>query len=119
MGLNKTDGEELPGLGRGKVASIEKWADVLGMLPTAAQFAANEFYKAGAPQDVRLTEDNILVQEYHLFSKVVFIFWLPIQGEDHYYTYSFELGDEVIRELAVTGKWPLIYSMMPGDMRAN
>lgn len=118
MGLNKTDGEELAGLGRGYVAPIEKWADILGMLDVAAQYAANEFHKAGAPQDITLTDDNILIQEYHLMNQVVFIFWLPIKGEDHYYTYAFRLGPTVISELAVTGKWPAIHAM-PADARLN
>jgi hypothetical protein len=118
MGGFDRSGEELAGLGKGVVAPIEKWADILGMLETAAQFAANEFHKAGAPRDITLTEENVQVQEYYLSRQVVFLFWLPIKGEDYYYNYSFKLGPQVIAELAVTGKWPIVYAA-PTDMRAN
>lgn len=112
--LNKIDGEELAGRGKGVVAPVEKWADVCGMLEIAAQYAADEFHKAGAPKDIKLTEANVSVQEYYFFSEIVFIFWLPIKGVDHYYTYAFKLGPQILAELAVTGKWPAIFAI-PDD----
>jgi hypothetical protein len=117
-GLNKVDGEDLPGLGKGRVASVEKWADIEDMLAIAAQVAADKFHEAGAPKDISLTEDNILVQEFHLASKVVFTFWLPINGADHFYHYTYTLGPAMLAELAVTGKWPAIYAM-PADAMVN
>ncbi len=117
MGLNKEIGEPLAGRGRGTVVPVEKW-DVLNMLPVAAQAAANEFHKLGAPRDITLTEQNVTVQEYHFFSEVIFIFWLPIKGEDHYYIYRYELGPTVIAEMVVTGKWPAIYAM-PENAKVN
>lgn len=112
--FNREQGEELSGIGRGVVAPIEKWAEVENMLEIAAQFAADKFHEAGAPKDIRLTEDNIQIQEYHILSQIVFIFWLPIKGVDHYYTYAFKLGPAMLAELAVTGKWPAIYAI-PAD----
>ncbi len=111
-GLNKTDGEILPGIGKGVVVPLEKW-DIpsLNMLEMGAAAAYAEFRKLGAPADTKFTADNILVQEYHLLRKVVFIYWMVIKGEDCYYPYTFEIGDQVIQELAVTGKWPLLYAM--------
>lgn len=116
--LNKTDGELLDGLGRGKPVPIDKWADVFDMLNVASAAAAIEFAKLGAPRPIKFTEANILVQEHYLFAKVVWLFWMPIKGVDRYYPYTFELGKEVLAELAVTGKWPAIYAM-PADARAN
>jgi hypothetical protein len=116
--LNKTDGELLDGIGRGKPVPIEKWADVFDMLNVASTAAVAEFAKLGAPRPIKFTESNILVQEHHLFSKIVFMFWMPIKGIDQYYPYTFELGNEAIAELAVTGKWPAIYAMPP-SARAN
>jgi hypothetical protein len=113
MGLNKNEGEDLAGMGRGYVAPIEKWENILGMLDIAAQYAADEFHRAGAPKDITLTEENILIQEYHLSGQVVFIFWLPIKGEDHYYTYGFKLGEQALRELAAVGRWPQITILPP------
>ena len=109
--LNKTEGEELAGLGRGKPASIEKWALVLDMLNVAQTSAIANFAKAGAPRPIRFTDDNILVMEYHLLSKVVWVFWLPIQGCDHYDVFTFDIGPEVIRDLALAGMWPAVYAM--------
>ncbi len=116
MIFNRERGEELAGIGRGAVVPIEKWAEVENMLAIAAQFAADKFHEAGAPKDIRLTEDNILVQEYHLLAQVVFIFWLPIKGVDHYYTYAFKLGPQILAELAVTGKWPAIFAIPDNAM---
>jgi hypothetical protein len=111
MGLNKTEGELLEGIGRGKVAPVEKWAGILGMVEQAAQEAANYFHKAGAPKDITLTEDNFVIQEFHMIATVVFVFWLPINGVDHYYPYTFKLGERVLRELAAVGKWPIGFSI--------
>lgn len=116
--LNKTEGEELPGIGRGKPAPIEKWARVLGMLDVAATAAEIEFAKLGAPQPIKFTEANILVQEYHLLAKVIFLFWMKINGVDRYYPYTFALGENILGELAVTGKWPAIHAM-PADVRMH
>lgn len=117
-GLNKIDGESLGEIGRGKVAPIEKWAEVFDMLNIASAAAALEFAKMGAPRPIKFTSDNILIQEYYLLDKVVWLFWMVIKGVDRYYPYTFTLGKEVLGELAVTGKWPAIYAA-PADMRAN
>ncbi len=105
MGFNP-EGEPLEGIGRGVVAPIEKWANVLDMLAIAAQEAANHFHAAGAPKDITLTEENVQIQEYHLLARVVFIFRLEIGGEEHFYPYTFRLGERIFREIAVTGRWP-------------
>jgi hypothetical protein len=116
MGLNK-EGEELEGIGRGVVAPIEKWVDVLGMLEVAAQHAANYFHEAGAPKDITMSEENIQIQEYHLLGRLVFLFQYDIKGETWYYPYTFKLGDKVLRELAVTGKWPLAFAIPESMVR--
>lgn len=111
MGLNKTEGEELAGIGRGAIAPIEKWVGVLDMLEIAAQHAANYFHQAGAPKDITITEENILIQEYHLIGRLVFLFQYDIKGETFYYPYTFKLGEKILRELAVTGRWPVSFAM--------
>jgi hypothetical protein len=118
MGLNKTDGEFLGDLGRGKPVPIEKWAEVFDMLNVASAAAALNFIKKGAPRPIQFSADNIMVQEHHFFSKIVWIFWMQIKGRDHYDTYTFELGKEAIAELALVGKWPAVYAM-PADVRVN
>lgn len=110
-GLNKTDGEPLPGIGVGKVVPVEKWDGILGLIETSAAAAYSEFRKAGAPKDTRFTADNILVQEYYLLDTVVFIYWKRINGVDHYYPYTFKFGKDALVELAASGKWPSIYAM--------
>jgi hypothetical protein len=111
MGLNKQEGEFLAGIGRGTVAPIEKWAGVLDMLEIAAQHAANYFHQAGASKDITLTEENILIQEYHLFGRLVFLFQYDIGAETLYYPYTFKFGETMLRELAAAGKWPLHFAM--------
>lgn len=118
MSLNRDEGEMLAGLGRGKPAPVEKWALVIDMLNVAQTAAIKNFAAAGAERPIHFAADNILVMEYHLLSKVVWLFWLPINGVDQYYTYTFDIGPEVIRELAVAGLWPAIYAMPP-DARVN
>lgn len=118
MGLNKTEGEELPGIGRGKVVPVAKWADIFDMMNVASAAAGAEFIKVGAPTPIRFKEENILVMEYHLLNKIVFMFWLVIKGVDRYYPYTFTLNDKVLGELAVTGHWPAIYAMPP-NARVN
>ena len=116
--LNLTEGEMLAGLGRGKPAPIEKWALVIDMLNVAQTAAIEAFAAAGAERPIRFTAENILVMEYHLLSKVAWVFWLPINGGDQYYTYTFDIGPEVIRDLALAGMWPAIYAM-PAPARMN
>lgn len=106
--LNRTEGEDLPILGRGKVVDTDKWAGVFDMLEVAAGAAASEFRKKGAPWPVKFAADNVLVQEYHLQGIVMWLFWLRIKGEDYYYHYKFELGNKVIGELVSMGMWPQI-----------
>jgi hypothetical protein len=118
MGLNKTEGEILGLMGRGKPVPIEKWASVFDMMNVACAAAMVEFAKKGAPRPIKFSESNILVQEYHLVNKVVWTFWMVIKGHDQYYHYTFTLGDKVLGELAVTGKWPAIYAA-PADLRVN
>lgn len=118
MGLNKTEGEELPGIGRGKVVPVAKWAEIFDMVNVASAAAGSEFIKMGAPTPIRFTEANMLVQEYHLLGKIVWIFWMNIKGVDRYYPYTFTLNEKVLGELAVTGHWPVIYAMPP-NARVN
>lgn len=118
MGLNKTEGEELPGMGRGKVVPIAKWAEFYDMVNVASAAAGAEFIKLGAPTPIKFTEANMLVMEYHLQSKVVWIFWMAIKGVDRYYPYTFTLNERVLGELVVTGKWPGIY-LPQGNARIN
>jgi hypothetical protein len=116
MGLNKTEGETLPIIGKGVVAPIEKWTGVLEMLEIAAQHAANHFHEAGAPKNITLTDDNILIQEYHLLGRLVFLFQYDIRGETYYYPYTFKFGEQMLRELAMAGKWPVSFAMpMPTE----
>lgn len=118
MGLNKTEGEELPGIGRGKVVPVAKWANVFDMVNVASAAAGGEFVKLGAPTPIRFTESNILVMEYHLLNRVVWIFWMPIKGVDRYYPYTFTLHEKVLGELVMSGLWPAIYAMPP-NARVN
>lgn len=115
--LNKIDGETLPGLGRGKPADLEKWACIPDLFNTALAAAYGAFDEAGAPADHQLGPDNLLIQEFHLASKLVFTFWMPIKGEDTYFHYTFDLPPNLIAELAVTGRWPAIYALP--NLRAN
>jgi hypothetical protein len=108
-GLNKTDGEILPGLGKGKPVSVDKWADVLGMAEVAALAAAANFKKVGAPTPISFSEENVLVQEFHFAAKVVWTFQMDIKGETFFYHYTFDLGPQIIPELVMSGKWPAIY----------
>jgi len=117
MSLNKIDGEPLPGLGVGKPASPEKWACVPGLFKTALAAAYEAFDAAGAPEDQELGPDNLLIQEFHLASKLVFTFWLVIKGEDKYFHYTFDLPPGLTSELALVGRWPSLYAGLPG--RAN
>lgn len=119
MGLNKTDGEPLAGLGRGVVASLEKWAPVMGMLEVAILAAKTEFYKLGASYDIKIGPDEILIQEFHLHRKVVVTCWKVIKGVDRYYNYTFDLSDKVLGELAVVGKWPAVHALPAGSIRAH
>lgn len=108
-GLNKVDGENLPIIGRGKPVSPSKWADVFEMGEVAGIAAAANFKKAGAPTPISFSEENVLVQEYHLLAKVVWTFQYDIKGETFFYHYTFDLGPQIIPELVMSGKWPAIY----------
>lgn len=103
--LNKTEGEMLGALGRGKVVPTDKW---IGFLDTARQFAELEFQKKGARLPIRFSPDDILVQEYHLAQMIVFIFAKKIKGETYYYTYDYKFPPELISQLVLTGQWPVI-----------
>jgi hypothetical protein len=118
MTLNKTEGETLPIIGRGKVVPVAKWAEKFDMVTIATTAAGIEFAKLGAPRPIKLSEANMLVMEYHLLSKVVWVFWMQIKGKDYYYHYTFDLGEKVIGELAVVGDWPIVHAM-PRDARLN
>lgn len=118
MSLNKVEGEILPGIGRGKPADLEKWACVPALFNTALAAAYEAFDAAGAPEGHELGPDNLLVQEYHFLSKVVFMFWMQIRGEDSYFHYTFDLPQDMVSELALAGKWPAVYAV-PRNLRAN
>lgn len=104
--LNKKDGETLPIIGKGVVAPVEKWANVLDMLTIASEAAAAEFHKLGLSLPVEFREDDILVQEYHRLDMLMFIFCKRVKGQDHYYWYKFEFGLPMVRELTAAGLWP-------------
>ena len=118
MSLNKTDGEILPGLGRGVMATPEKWLCIPNLFPEALAAAYDAFDRAGAAPGYELGPSNLLIQEYHLHGLVVFIWWKQIDGIDKFYHYTFELSPELISELALIGKWPALYAALP-NMRAN
>jgi hypothetical protein len=117
MGLNKVEGEILAGLGRGKPADLEKWACIPDLFKTALAGAYEAFDAAGAPEGYEIGPTNLLIQEFHLASKLVFTFWMPISGQDTYFHYTFDLPPNLIAELAVTGRWPAIYALH--NLRAN
>lgn len=108
-GLDKVNGEELAGLGRGKPVPAGKWADVVQMGEVAGLHAAKRFNEKGAALPITFSEENVLVMEYHFSSKVVWLFCMNIHGQEHYADYTFTLGPEIIPELVVANKWPAVY----------
>jgi hypothetical protein len=118
MGLNKTEGEFLGSIGRGKPVPVQKWAERFQMLEVASNEAAQAFIKLGAARPIKFTESNILVMEYHLLDQVIWVFWMPIKGIDRYYNYTFTLGKQVMADLAMAGEWPAIHAAPP-NIRAN
>ena len=111
MPLNPEQGEVLPGLGKlYRVVDKEKWART--PLFEEARVKAHEAFRRTAGKFVNadtkpleLYCNNFVVQEYPLQSKLVFLFHAVINGEEHFYPYTFELPRSLTEQLHVEGMW--------------
>lgn len=105
MPLNKEIGEYLEGLGHmWRVAPLSKWQET-PFFEDAAQHACNVFIQAGAPQPVRLFEEHILIQEYPLLDKLVYLFQFTVKGAEMYADYTYTFNPAAIEHLTRMGKW--------------
>ncbi len=109
--LNKSEGEFIPQLGQHHVVPNEKWSST-EMFRVACEAAAENFITAGALRPIRLSEQNVLAQEYHIHGKIVFIFWMKIKDVDHYYHFTCTPEPKMLYELTLTGMWPA--TVLPG-----
>lgn len=54
---------------------------------------------------VDFEDQDVLIQEYDVQKKVVFIFCKKVSGEELIYPFTFDLADEVITELRMADRW--------------
>ena len=105
MGLNHTLGEFVPELGKlYRILPLKRWQGS-PFWDDACEHAARVFAEKGASRPIQLFEENILLQAYPLTSKLVFFFCLPINGRDHYATYTFDLAPAAVGELIRLRMW--------------
>lgn len=121
MPLNKTDGEPLGDIGRGQVAPLNKWARFGDLFEIAMASARQQLSAKGMMRFEQFGPDDVLVQEYHSISKVVFIFCKRIAGVEQIATYTFELSEKSLAELRAHGEWPEAPSIIQSrrDARLN
>lgn len=110
MPLDREHGEMIDDLGpHDAIAPLSKWYDC-GLVQDAAQQAADVYAQAGAMIPVVFAEDDILIQEYHQQQKVVVLFQRKVRGEELYYQYTYDLPNDLVADLALTGKWPSLHT---------
>ena len=104
MPLNHTDGENIDGLGVGKIVSIDKWADTQ-FFNLACDYAEAAFRKAGALHPVEFDGVEIMVMEYPGADRLAFVFCKHIAGAEKLFPFVIKLDPPVISELVNSGRW--------------
>lgn len=114
MGLNRELGEYMPEFGHQyRVVKTLKWSGS-PFMETACQHAAGIFKASGALSPVRFFEDEILIQEYPVSRRLLFLFCKRVNGNDLYTHYVFDLSPAVIEQFRVSNMW----DDMPAELRS-
>lgn len=107
MPLNRLLGEFMPEFGRMyRIVPLEPWTQT-PFFGHACEHAAKVFKEAGAFGKIRFLPSDILVQQYPLTSKLLFLFSYSVKGQEMFTHYVFELSPEAVREFAASGMWDM------------
>jgi hypothetical protein len=105
MPLNKTTGEIIGDLGTDfYVAPFARWSTT-PLFAEAYDRAVEAFVTSGAILPVKITAEQVLVQEYPTSNQVAFVFQATIRGQEHLYPYVFKLEPKLVAELRTIGRW--------------
>lgn len=108
MPLDHDNGENIEGLGPGfhvsKGRQKEYWKHT-SLWNEACRDAARVFHAEGALLPVTFDDRQVLIQEYPRLNKVAFIYCRQVAGKELFHVFAFDLPDDLIKELKVTGKW--------------
>lgn len=105
MPLDLAKGELIGDLGYSYyVAPFARWADTT-LFAEAYHHAVEAFVTSGAILPVKITQEQVLIQEYHDKNKVAFVFQANIRGKEHLYPYVFTLEPAMVSQLRLINKW--------------
>lgn len=105
MPLDRDKGEIIGDLGAHYfVAPFERWAET-PMFAEAYYNAIEAFRASGAVGTPRITQEQVLIQEYPDLNKLAFLFQARIKGKEHFYPYVFSLPGNMVASLRLAGRW--------------
>jgi hypothetical protein len=105
VAFDRVKGEYVPQLGHVyRIVPASKWQGS-PFWPEACESAAAAFKAAGYSKKVAFFDENVLVQEYPITSKLVFFFCMQIQGRDYYTHYECEFNEHALGMLRGLGMW--------------
>lgn len=105
MPLDQTKGEIIGDLGTNYfVAPFLRWAET-PFFGQAYDHAIEAFTISGAILPIKITQDQVLIQEYPDSNKVAFLFQMRIKGKEHFYPYVYELPPAMVSSLRLVGRW--------------
>ncbi|HKI60715.1 MAG TPA: hypothetical protein VKA31_00330 [Mariprofundaceae bacterium] len=117
-GLDRMNGEYIPGLGKEfTIVPLAKWADT-SMWAAACAEADEAFRKAGCQIAITFDEQSVLIQEYRNQDRIAFIFHrrVPVfqwqkqkekgfRNRDLYHVVRIKLEPRLKAALAMAGRW--------------